>query len=267
MLLEVSATPKPGNVDRDHDYKDTKYEHFLASAVGCYPVFRKAAESSSGVGKLILDAVSASRSFHRGGNTHFGTLILLIPLLMGAGKAKCYEDIRKNSTKIVKKTTISDAVNLYRAFQKCRVRVRKVRELDVYDPSSIDEIKRRGITLYQLMESASSRDLIAREWTSGFHLTFSLAEELGKWGEINEKIVRAYLKFLSENLDTFVETKAGKRRAKKLMREASAVLKSFSMEEVERFDERLIVEKINPGSSADILCCAIFLFIVGGERF
>jgi len=30
MLLEVSATPKPGNVDRTHDFEDVTYEHFLS---------------------------------------------------------------------------------------------------------------------------------------------------------------------------------------------------------------------------------------------
>ena len=38
MVLEVSASPKPGNVDRDHNYIDTDYEHFLTSAVSVYPV-------------------------------------------------------------------------------------------------------------------------------------------------------------------------------------------------------------------------------------
>ncbi|MGZ7132554.1 MAG: triphosphoribosyl-dephospho-CoA synthase, partial [Halobacteriota archaeon] len=57
MLLEVSATPKPGNVDRTHDFEDVTYEHFLASAVGTFPVFKKAASARHGIGGLILDAV------------------------------------------------------------------------------------------------------------------------------------------------------------------------------------------------------------------
>ncbi|WP_394339345.1 triphosphoribosyl-dephospho-CoA synthase, partial [Methanoculleus sp. UBA331] len=30
-MLEVCAYPKPGNVDRCHDYSGTRLEHFLAS--------------------------------------------------------------------------------------------------------------------------------------------------------------------------------------------------------------------------------------------
>ncbi len=32
-LLEVSASPKPGNVHRMRDRPDTRYEHFLAGSV------------------------------------------------------------------------------------------------------------------------------------------------------------------------------------------------------------------------------------------
>ncbi len=39
-LLEVSATPKPGNIDRDHNYTDTLFEHFLASTVDVNPFIR-----------------------------------------------------------------------------------------------------------------------------------------------------------------------------------------------------------------------------------
>jgi len=41
MLLEVSATPKSGNVDRDHSFPDISYEHFLASSVSVYSVYKK----------------------------------------------------------------------------------------------------------------------------------------------------------------------------------------------------------------------------------
>jgi triphosphoribosyl-dephospho-CoA synthase len=85
MLLEVSASPKPGNIDRDHDYEDTRYEHFLASAVGVHPVMEEAARSNAGLGHLIRDAVCQSVSWQSGGNTHFGAFILLIPLAMAAG--------------------------------------------------------------------------------------------------------------------------------------------------------------------------------------
>jgi len=44
FLLEVTSTPKPGNVDRRHEYDDLRFEHFLAGAVGARPGFDLAAD-------------------------------------------------------------------------------------------------------------------------------------------------------------------------------------------------------------------------------
>ena len=86
MLLEVSASPKPGNVDREHNYPDTCFEHFMASSVSVYPVLELAARSRSGIGALLRNAVCESSAWQRGGNTHFGAFLLLIPLSMAAGE-------------------------------------------------------------------------------------------------------------------------------------------------------------------------------------
>src|SRR5512142_45107 len=83
MALEVSGTPKPGNIDRDHDYADTKYEDFIAAAIGVFPVLEKACHRS-GIGELILEASEECVSWQPGGNTHFGAYILLFPLIKAA---------------------------------------------------------------------------------------------------------------------------------------------------------------------------------------
>jgi len=58
MILEVSATPKPGNIDSD--YADARFEHFLASAVGMYPVLEKAKQHSFlGIGFTMLICLRA----------------------------------------------------------------------------------------------------------------------------------------------------------------------------------------------------------------
>jgi len=58
MLLEVSASPKPGNVDREHNYPDTCFEHFVASSVAAYPVLELAARSRDGIGTLLMQVKS-----------------------------------------------------------------------------------------------------------------------------------------------------------------------------------------------------------------
>ena len=82
MMLEVCAFPKPGNVDRCHDYPDTRLEHFLASVILARPALEEAALGKGRIGEIIGHAVRQT-SMHSGGNTHFGAFILLIPLMYG----------------------------------------------------------------------------------------------------------------------------------------------------------------------------------------
>ena len=70
MMLEVCASPKPGNVDRCHDYPDTRLEHFLASTLMVRPVLERAEQRAAGIGTLIREAVQAT-SCHGGGKHPF----------------------------------------------------------------------------------------------------------------------------------------------------------------------------------------------------
>ena len=103
MMLEVTAYPKPGNVDRCHDFEGTRLEHFLASSILVRPAFEKASGCGSGIGEVFREAVRLTTS-HTGGNTHFGAFILLIPLLRGG-------DIQ-GAIQAVNETTVEDAVDL-----------------------------------------------------------------------------------------------------------------------------------------------------------
>src|SRR5512136_2010988 len=82
MMLEVTAYPKPGNVDRCHDYPETRLEHFLASTIFAREALEEAEKGEGRIGEIIRHAVRDTNC-HEGGNTHFGAFILLIPLVYG----------------------------------------------------------------------------------------------------------------------------------------------------------------------------------------
>jgi len=71
-ILEVTA-PKPGNVNRQHDFDDTTYEDFILSAWASAPVFSRSEELS--VGQLILEggAGCAAYGFLQYKSRHFVT--------------------------------------------------------------------------------------------------------------------------------------------------------------------------------------------------
>jgi triphosphoribosyl-dephospho-CoA synthase len=260
MLLEVSASPKPGNVDREHDYPETCFEHFVASSVSVYPVLELAARSRSGIGSLLRSAVYESSSWQQGGNTHFGAFLLLIPLSMAAGELFCskgkfdsrgniqlklspdeFEELASRAHAFVRETDCEDAVEFYKAFNVAGVRVNSVNEFSLGDPESTAELRKQGVTLYKLMEISSGYDLIANEWTSGFGRCLEGAKsiidfmrDVNSGAEnsvlncsgtgINESVVYTFLKLLSRHRDTFIQTKFDKDTADYISLRAEEIL-------------------------------------------
>lgn len=274
MILEVSATPKPGNIDRDHNYTDTRFEHYLASAVGVYPIMEKAARSESGVGALIREAVAESGKWQKGGNTHFGAFLLLIPLVMAAGRCAKITSLQWHARRVLRETTVEDAVEFYKAFSEAKVKVKPVEELDLGDTASIDKIKAQGLTLFNLMEISSSYDIIAEEWTNGFERSFecaaSIRNKLKKHG-INDAVVLTFMELLSSNKDTFIQTKFDRKKAEEVSMQAKEILQKGDIEgirnDIRSFDEILLKDGINPGSTADIIIAGLFVSLFEGMRF
>ncbi|MFC1787023.1 triphosphoribosyl-dephospho-CoA synthase [Halobacteriota archaeon] len=264
MLLEVSATPKPGNIDRDHDFDDTKYEHFLASAISAGPVFERAAISKKCIGSFIRELIEESTRWQNGGNTHFGAFLLLTPLVIAAGNGEV-----KSVNKVVQDTSVEDAVELYKAFRSIDVRVSSIKELSIDDPNSTKELRRRGLTLYDIMKISAKYDAIAHEWTNDFKRTFRGASILEKnVGErnMNDAIIFTYLTLLSERPDTLIQSKFGVDKAIQVSEKASQLIENWNLDAIRDFDEKLIRERVNPGSTADMVIGSLFITLLGGVK-
>ncbi|PXF50584.1 MAG: triphosphoribosyl-dephospho-CoA synthase [Candidatus Methanophagaceae archaeon] len=276
LLLEVSAYPKPGNVDRTHDFIDTSYEQFLASSVAVYPVLREAAmRKGRGVGELIRKGVEESVKWQHGGNTHFGALLLLIPLAMAAGASdSCATPVLKyRASEIMRNTDVEDAIELYRAFPVAKVRVRRdVAELDVMNEASLEEIRNKQLSLFDILSISAPYDLISRELVGGFEKSFRYAALIAdfirdKRLQLNDAITHAYLNLLAEEEDTFVKMKFGADKSRYVKERAKGIVdRGYRREELEEFDHELIKAGINPGSSADLIAAALFIAILQGLK-
>lgn len=247
MMLEVTAFPKPGNVDRCHDYDTTRLEHFLASVILARPALDEAERSGSGIGRIIRSAVELTNR-HSGGNTHFGAFILLVPLIMGEGI--------DGANRIVRTTDTEDAVEFYRAFAATEVRVLSGDELDIKDPRVYDELRARKMTLYDVMVHSAPRDMVAREWTNGFALTCTGTQLLLELGCGREGITAMFLTLLATEPDTFIAKKHGMEVAERTMEEAREVVDG--KRDLGEFDRECIARGINPGSIADITIASIY---------
>lgn len=253
MVLEVLASPKAGNVDRCHDYAETRLEHFLVSALAARPTLEAAEARVAGLGPLIEAAVGAT-ACHSGGNTHFGAFLLLVPLVYGG--------TREGAREAVCATTVEDAVAFYRAFALTRVRVAATDELDVNDPGAAAALRARGMTLLDVMAHSAPRDMVAREWTNGFALCRRAAEALLADDKPRTAVQRVFLSLLATEPDTFIVKKHGPALADEARARAAAVVRGEAT--AESLDAWCIGRGVNPGSLADITIGAIFLALARG---
>jgi len=265
MLIELSSSPKPGNVDRGHDFDEIKFHHFLISAVAAYPAFRDAAMGSESTGALIRRAVSSWKSWGLFQNTHFGSVALLVPLAVAAGRNG---DLKAKVARVLEETTAEDAIEFYAAFTIAGARVADVEDLSLKDPNAADRVRSEGRTLLDLMRLSQGHDLVAREWSTGFERSFELAELLERRVAdlgLNDGVVMTYIDALAEVPDSLVASKFGIEKAEEVSRRAKSILGLEVQETLrlaEELDRKFVEEDINPGSTADLIGAALFIALV-----
>ncbi|MCL2549753.1 MAG: triphosphoribosyl-dephospho-CoA synthase [Methanimicrococcus sp.] len=299
MILEAAAYPKPGNVHRLKDFTETSFEHFLASAASVQSVFSKCAGSSENdeiqaFGPVFLEAVEKSQTLQSGGNTHFGSLLLLLPIAAAAGSLPAGADSKtlvQKASEICGNTTVEDAVYFYKAFGRLSIPVMKTGEAesayDLRDQKAAENIRREGTTLFRLMEMGASRDMVAREWVNGFEKSLLFSKKLRKnktrfsnrpeqcFGSvINSAVVYTFLEFLAAMPDTFISTKFDKKTAAGVQKKASKILfrknkrkrKNLKkmIPKIKKLDNILQKNRMNPGSTADIAAAGIFIALTDG---
>ncbi|MDI3496766.1 triphosphoribosyl-dephospho-CoA synthase [Archaeoglobus sp.] len=261
LLLEVSGNPKAGNVDREHDFDDLKFEHFLASAAGAFPAFLEVAEKRI-IGEGVLRAVKESMRWHRAENVHFGAFLLLVPLI-SSWDAGGMVDIAEAARNRLRRTDFRDSLSVLEAFRLSNARVVEAGELNLKDRKTEEEIAQKKINLYEWMKIAPEENLIARELVDGFKISIEGAKFLLSFGNSGKAVVELYYHLLSKFPDPLVIAKMGREYAEKITEWAE---KARTEEERKELDEKLLKDGANPGTIADLTASSIFLALAEGWR-
>jgi triphosphoribosyl-dephospho-CoA synthase len=261
-LLEVSA-PKPGNVNRCADFEDARFEDFLLSAVAIGPAIEMAATAS--VGQAILQAVRDTRSLVNT-NTNLGTVLLAIPL------SKAYHrggrNLRKELQAVLDRLTVEDARQIYVAIQMAQ-------------PGGLGRVEQGDISqeptfsLQQAMALASERDTIAREYCTGYAITFEIglptlisARRTGD--DLSTAIVQTFITLLAQVPDTLIQRKRGAEvarwvssRARQVLDLGGAMTKAGRAALCQLDNElRDARHTLNPGTTADLTATVVFLALL-----
>jgi triphosphoribosyl-dephospho-CoA synthase len=280
-LLEVSA-PKPGNVSPGRHFADLNYEDFLSSAVAIGQPFARVADQP--LGETIRQAVEATACWTTT-NTNLGMVLLLAPLAraavlsggphLSAGASAKAEGppLRGGLRRVLDETTVDDARAVYAA-------IRRASPGGLGRAAEQDVAGEPDVTLLDAMRLAADRDGVAREYATGFAVTFEqgapVLERARRDGlPWRDAIVETFLTLLAATPDTHIVRRTGVEAANRvsaLAHDALAVGGVRSAEgsrAIEAMDAAIrdARNSNNPGTTADLTAAAIFVTLIGeGSR-
>ncbi len=293
-LLEVSA-PKPGNVNRFHNFKDTRYEDFLLSAVAIGRAFREVSKAS--VGETILKAIQSTRRYVTC-NTNLGMVLLFAPIAKAYALAvqevkKQKAKSRKQKVETPRKGPLSSTAHDLLPSELRAALKRVLNSLTVEDaryvyaavrlahPGGIGKVAQQDIhgevqvSLLEAMALAAHRDAIAREYAGQFEITFNLGyptlkNYLEETRDLEKSIAQTYLTLLSEIPDTLIARKEGLDISKNVSARARAILheggifSAAGQQGIQDLDKFLRSKgnRLNPGTTADLTASALLVTIL-----
>lgn len=258
--LEIEAL-KPGNVHVFADGHRMSAGQFLESArVSVGPL----TDPVLSVGRRILEAIRATRDAV-GTNTNLGIVLLSAPLIRAAEMPD--PNLHSNLSIVLDGMDMDDTAATFEA-------------IALASPGGLGSAKNdvRGkpaVVLMEAMREAAHRDMIARQYVTGFADIFgtglteyenALARgEGGMWPTI-----AAYMAFLAGFADSHVTRKHGVETANAVRQEAARIrlaLLSSSDEAVRMrrlldFDRDLKARAVNPGTSADLTVACLLVHLL-----
>jgi triphosphoribosyl-dephospho-CoA synthase len=242
------------------------YVDFLTSAAVTGPIVARAQEL--GLGATVLAAVQATRE-EVGVNTNLGTLLLVVPLTLGHLGRYPEEKLGIAARRVVRAATPTDAEQVYEAIRLARPGgLGKVAAGDVEEAPSI--------SLFEAMELAAERDLVARQWINGFNEVAEAAEviqqEYHAGTPLGEAIVVSQLTLLAAHGDSLVARKLGNAASRDVATRAALVLSKrgdaaeyLPLRHDFDFWLRSDGNRRNPGTTADLLAASLLMLQLEGR--
>ncbi len=253
-LMETTAR-KPGNVHRLADFNDASYLDFALSAAAIGPAMEGA--RSVGVGRAALAAVEATRRVVST-NTNLGMILLLAPLSAAHGVG---DNLEAATRGVLDDLTVDDARHAYRA-------IRRAGPGGLGSAGDQDVAAEPTVSLLDAMRLAADRDLVARQYATGYADVFGLAlpalrTALMRGLALEDAIIHSYLITLQQRPDTLIVRKRGLEVAREVSRRAAEALASGDFASLDGF-LRGDGHARNPGATADLMAAALFAALAEG---
>lgn len=258
--LELAAL-KPGNVHFGSPGHGMSVADFLLSAeASAGPL----TEPGLGLGERILGAVTATRAAV-GCNTNLGILLLCGPLIQAALAPDPRGTLRDRLERVLGACDCRDTDGLFAA-------IRLAAPAGLGASAEHDVGATASAAPLEVMACAAERDLIARQYVTGFADLFGrglrqLAAFDRRWSDPVWSTAALFMDFLARFPDSHVARKQGLDTARAVRARAAPITAELHrarrpescLAELRRFDRALKEQGINPGTCADLTVACLLI--------
>ena len=256
-VWEVLAR-KVGNVHPGAGFADLTYLDFVHSA----GTLLQALTEGGGVGETILRAVQLRREVTPS-NTNLGIILLLVPLAKSENRA--------HLKTLLASLTIGDAKHAFEA-----IRIASAGGMGDAPEQSVNDAP--TVTLLDAMRLAADRDMIAKQYATGFADVFDfgvphLLRALERFRCIEAAVVDCQLRWLAEFPDSLILRKCGGMSALEIRIRAASVLQYGGIGTPDGRAAALALDgylrsdgnRMNPGTTADLVTACLFIALRDGK--
>lgn len=285
ILYEVSATPKPGLVDRNNSgaHKDMDYFTFLSSAASLHSCFDDMArigikyakhapkEMLPALQKCGMEAEKKMFLATGGVNTHKGMIFSMGLLSACAGwrwERKYGLGIKENHRNPENTALKPGEAICLLAGKVCE----GICERD-YGTLSYKKVLTKGEKMYLQYGCTGIRGEAESGYRTVRQVSYPVYERLRKQDiSVNDALVHTLLSLIANTEDTNILSRHNKDVAEYAQKEAKKVLDTGGVftekgrERVQKLDDDFIERYISPGGCADLLAVTHFLYVLEQEE-
>lgn len=267
MLFEVSATPKPGLVDRINQgaHRDMDFFTFMSSAAGLHSCFDRAVRAGVSLAdrpirevlpalqKIGVEEEQKMFSFTKGVNTHKGMIFTLGMLCGAAGWQMNKGDL--------------SAQTLCRLVSEMCAGITGAAFRNLHQKEALT----KGEKMYLRYGCTGARGEVEGGYQTVLKYSLPIYTSLREQGtELNCALLQALLSLIANTVDTNILSRHDWKTAEYARQEAArtlacgGALTEEGMRRIREMDEDFIRQYISPGGCADLLAVTHFLYAVSG---
>ena len=296
---------KPGGASFNHEFSDTKTEHFFAGASSLFPPIFELSKrgvliaqnhmwfDDAELGLFIAKGIEYSKRWYfSDGNTILGTIIMFSPIALAASYFFANEGMKTNvplnldvitelAEQFLKYSCTQDCVDLTKALSEhvsTRVLPSDKPEDDFNSFLRIHEFE--NTNLFEFTKFYENRDLVFYELSHKYNITqnVGLVTFLRSYDETNsfrESITQTFVTLLAEKKDTHIAKRFGNEIATEVREKARGIIENGgiftkvgkkAINELDHYMRTSQRRNINAGTTADITATVIFLALLMGYR-